>query len=369
MLRILTISLSFFGVFIVLSHGNGVKANQVYTVSNIQVDARAASATNARQVAIWEAHAIGLKRLLRRLTLPEDWQRLPNISGKDALKFSISYAADEERNSATRYIGRISVRFIPDKVRAVLEQSQIPFGDVQISPILVIPIFDLPNARRLIWDEENAWRKAWERSDIGEALTPFILPVGDIEDIQIVPRGIALLEQRERLFQLAKRYRAHRVLLAFAQLTEIELKGKTSYALGVKLDLLSARGDRDEQMQFETSSIKDVASLNANAVESILRMTALAWKRQVIVYHDESSTNEIIVHFDSIGEWQNILSLLNQVPILKNYQIKRIDNQSAQIEISHFGTKDVFALALKQKNFILTIDEDEDELWQIRLRK
>ncbi len=355
---------------------SSAQAAEVYNVSGVEVEARAATAVFARQAAILEGHAEALNRLLRRLTLPEDWPRLPKLAGKRAQLLSVGYAATEEKNSATRYIGRISVRFAPERVRSLLEQNNIPFGDVQISPALVIPVYDLPNGRRVVWENQNVWRQAWSRPDIGESLTPFILPVGDIEDIVALPSRAASRENRKALFRVAARYNAQRVLLAHARLIRVNVNRQTGYALSVTLDVLApGDGSADEQVSFSVSGGNQPRQLMNRGVNDILRMTGIAWKRRVIVHHDESGQREVMASFNSLQEWGRLRKKLDHVPILKNYEVRRIDNNSALLAIDFFGSPDILALALAQQNIDLTFPEEaakneiEGNVWQIQLRK
>lgn len=347
------------------------RGGDVYSVSNIEVDATASTAVRARQVAILDGHAAALNRLLRRLTLPEDWVRLPRLSGKDARLLSIGYSMTQERNSATRYFGRISVRFVPQRIQALLGEQDIPFGDVQIRSALVIPVYDLPNGRRLVWDSQNIWRTAWGRPDISESLTPFTLPVGNIEDILALPAKAARINNRGGLFQLAKRYNANRILFAHAKLEKVNWKGGVGYAISVKLHLLKDRAnpDSDEVMHFALSGDKDPKALVVRSVDDILRMTGIAWKQRIIVHHGEASEHEVAINFKSLLEWQKVRKLLDDVSVLKGYQVLRIGNNSALLKLNFTGSPDILSVALKQNKIELIIPEDEEEVWQLKLKK
>ncbi len=354
----------------------GARAAGVYQVSGVEVEAHASTAVRARQTAIEVGHATALTLLLRRLTLPEDWPLLPVLAGKDAQLLSVGYAATQEKNSTTRYVGQISVRFAPERVRSLLQQNDIPFGDVQTSPALVIPVYDLPNGRRVVWENQNIWRAAWSRPDIGESLTPFILPVGDIEDIVALPSRAASRENRNALFRTAARYNASRVLLAHARLVRVDVRGQRGYALSVTLDALTpGDGSADERVSFSVSGGRNPKQLMNRGVDDILRMMGITWKRRIIVYHDEDGQREVKVGFESLEEWGLLRKKLDNVPILKNYEIRRIDGNSALLAIDYSGSPNILALALAQQDIELIFpqelddSETKDGLWRIQLRK
>jgi hypothetical protein len=346
-------------------------ASDVYRVSNVEVDATASTAVRAREEAILDGHATALNRLLRRLSLPEDWPRLPKLSGKDARLLSIGYSMSQVSNSATRYLGRISVRFVPQRVQELLRKQNISFGDVQASSALVVPVYDLSNGRRLVWDNQNIWRTAWDRPDIGENLTPFALPIGDIDDILSLPAKAAGIKNRGGLFQLAKRYNANRILFAHAKLEKVNWKGGVGYALKVKLYLMTERSNpaSDEVMQFAVSGADDPEVLARRGVSDILRMTGIAWKRRIIIHHDEASEHEATIKFRSLLEWQRVRKLLDSVPVLKDLQILRLDNNSALLKLNFTGSQEVLSLALRQKNIELITTEDNETPWQLKVKK
>ena len=183
----------------------------------------------------------------------------------------------------------------------------------------MIPVYDLPNGRRVVWENQNIWRQAWSRPDIGESLTPFILPVGDIEDIIALPSRAAQRENRKALFRIAARYNAQRVLLAHARLVQVNVGGQRGYALGVTLDVLSpGGGEADEQVAFSVSGSNRPKQLMNRGVNDILSMTGIAWKRRVIVHHDEVGQREVVVSFESLQEWGRLRKKLDNVSILKN---------------------------------------------------
>ena len=277
---------AFFAFFAFFAVG-AASASSVYSVSNIEVDATASTAVRARSSAILDGHASALNRLLRRLTLPEDWTRLPRLSGADAQLLAIGYSTTQERRSATRYVGRISVRFVVPRIQSLLRQNNIPFGDVQTSAALVIPVYDLPNGRRLIWQNQNIWRSAWGRPDIGESLTPFVLPVGNLEDIRNLPTRAASVNNRAALFRLARRYNVRRVLLAHAKLEQVNWKGGSGYALRVQLNILNDRQNTssDEEISFAISGNNKPKALMERGVDDV---SAYDWHSVEKTHHRSS---------------------------------------------------------------------------------
>lgn len=148
----------------------------VFQVSGVRVDASAANGTQAQTDAFANAYRQAFDRLVRRITLPDDVQRLgaPRPEQGQLERMAISVDIEEERRSATRYIGRLTVRFNDGAVRAYLQQLGFTVIEARSPPVLVAPV-----APAGLGDEVAlAWRDAWTNGGFGQELKPLtVAPV------------------------------------------------------------------------------------------------------------------------------------------------------------------------------------------------
>src|ERR1700755_1531200 len=89
-------------------------AEDTYTVSNIHVDATAASSTEALSLAIASGRPKAFQILYRRLTRQQDWARQPNLDAAALLRISRGYNVANERRSTTRYVADVTYLFNPN---------------------------------------------------------------------------------------------------------------------------------------------------------------------------------------------------------------------------------------------------------------
>ena len=143
-------------------------ADDPFTVSGIAVDATGATPIEAQTLAIRDGQARAANILLNRLTV--EGERLSKgtvpVSEDNAAKMIRAMEIDNEKRSATRYLGDITVAFNPSAMQAYLRQAGLTMISSQARDRLVLP---LSNGRL---DSESDWFKAWESSGSQHALTP-----------------------------------------------------------------------------------------------------------------------------------------------------------------------------------------------------
>ena len=134
----------------------------LYTISNVTVDSTAQSAVQARDIARADGERKGFRMLLERLTLREDWGRLPKISDADLIDLVQDFEVNSERSSTVRYLATLTFRFRPEPVRRLLRDQGIPFTETRSKPVVVLPVLTMGD-RNVLWDDPNPWRAAWSK--------------------------------------------------------------------------------------------------------------------------------------------------------------------------------------------------------------
>ncbi|MBI1249954.1 MAG: hypothetical protein GC189_00590 [Alphaproteobacteria bacterium] len=147
--------------------------DSVYAVSGVAVDATAASATEAQAQAFAAGYRTAFERLVRRVALPDDLARLgmPRPDAAQLERMAISLDIENERRSATRYVGRVGVRFNDGLVRTYLRQIGFSLIEARSAPILVAPIAPAGAGN----DAAVAWRAAWEQGGYDGELAPLVV--------------------------------------------------------------------------------------------------------------------------------------------------------------------------------------------------
>lgn len=340
--------------------GGGAGAADLYTVRGVHVDETAKSAAAARTVAQANGQRQALIQLLKRLTLPEDWAALPQVDDRTAQDAVRGFQVASEKASSTRYIADLNVSFQPDAVQRLLRARNIPFGETQAKPALLLAVLDMGGSR-MLWEDRNPWRDAWAASDLADSMTPLIMPLGDVQEFSLVTPQQAISGDRAALAALAARYGTDEVVVAHA----------VANPEGTKIDVTATRygaqsaAPISRSYQATTQGPDSFSDMARAAATDLLLALGADWKRAIVVRDGEAAQLTASAHYATLEQWEAIRRGLSTAPLVKGLQVEGIAATGAEVEISYRGTPEKLALSLAQSNIALTQDGDG---WSLRLR-
>ncbi|MCW5730504.1 MAG: DUF2066 domain-containing protein [Alphaproteobacteria bacterium] len=328
-------------------------AADLYMVKPVPVDAAAESATQARARALLEGQREAFRRMLRRLTSPADWPRLPEPDQGTLERAVRGIEIAGERATATRYLATLSVSFDRRVMRALLGQSGIPFTDSQARPTLVIALPPVQEgAERDLWASENPWRDAWAARAEQGSLVPLVLPAGDEADRATLDYEQAAQFDRERLLALARRYRAGSVMVTSVR------PGLAS--MEVTAGLEGAEIERIDETVPAPAGTEGFAAAAAQVHERLEQV----WKERNQISAGEGGTLAAYVTFASFAEWQAIRERLASLPEVSRVEITGLSHRDAQLVLHHMGDAARLARLLAQHEMELS---DSEGFWTLRL--
>ncbi len=343
----------FAAVMLAVTFAAPAAAGDVFTVRGIHVDQTADSATAARTAAQAEGQRLALTAMMKKLTLPEDWPSLPQADDATAQNAVRGFQVASEKTSSTRYIADMIVSFQPEAVRRLLRNAGIPFGETQARPAVLLPVLR-QDGKLLLWEENNPWRSAWASLEPDDELTPLVLPIGEIMEINNVPAETAVSRDEAAaaaLSDLAANYGTPEVVVAEATLNGDTLQVTVSRRGGpVASDPVTNTYERQG---------RDDTELMKAAAGDMLSSLAVQWKRQIIVRDGTLSTLTAQANFVKLSDWETIRKGLTSTPLVQGMEVAGISSRGAEIHISHKGTAEMLALSLAQQNVDLSDEKPE----------
>jgi hypothetical protein len=147
--------------------------DNIFAVAGVQVDETAANGAAAQQQGFASAGRIGFERLARRLTSADEQSRLalPQPQGVALERLVQSVDVEQERRSAARYIGRLTVRFDPNQVRTLLRGAGFTVLENRTAPTLIVPVAVSDTTS----ETAALWRSVWQEGGYGQELVPLAL--------------------------------------------------------------------------------------------------------------------------------------------------------------------------------------------------
>jgi hypothetical protein len=329
-------------------------AADVFTVSGVAVDVTAASAAAARESALLEGQRKAALVLLRRLVLREDYPRIPQLSDSQVLDLVQGIEVQEEKTSSVRYLGKLLVRFAPDKVRQFLRGASLRYAETASKPMVVIPVYRT-DAGLSLWEETNPWFAAWARHNPPDGLVPLSVPLGDLSDIAGVTPEEALQGNVDKLTAIARRYGAEKSLVAVAS------PAPQSPGAPLDLDVAVTRfggpgGEQTRILRVAGQAGEAPDTLFARAVDEVVAQIEEDWKRENFLRFDQEQTLTAMVPIADLRDWVEIRRRLDSVVFVRQTDVLSLSRQMAVVLVHYIGDPDQLRTALAQKDVELSQD-------------
>ena len=110
--------LTLFFVSIVILNVDCASAN-LYRVDHVPVVAERSSASEAKDAALAEGQVEAFNLLMTRLA-PNHSFAIPHLNTEEVLSYVLGVSIENEKTTATKYIGSISVEFNPESIKKLL---------------------------------------------------------------------------------------------------------------------------------------------------------------------------------------------------------------------------------------------------------
>ncbi|MBR5130818.1 MAG: DUF2066 domain-containing protein [Alphaproteobacteria bacterium] len=221
----------------------------LYDVSSVFVDVEAENAVRAKEAALSEAAVLAFPKLLEKIVLRDGFKvyiDIPKESDKkiegeekkvsqedvsrqfeplvEAPENGVVITPDEisgfvqgmsvakEKNTSTRYMADVTVRFNSKEIQTYLTQRQIPFLSKEPPQMIIVPIFR-ENQNVMVFDEESPLFSSLKENIPTSELHTFVVPRGDMVDISAIVPDVLGGTNYVSLDVLRNKYKTKMVLI------------------------------------------------------------------------------------------------------------------------------------------------------------
>ena len=302
----------------------------VFTVRGVKVDVTDTDAAAAKIKAIRQAQMKAFHILINRISSEDAWVKLSALGPRKIGRMMRSLSIEEERTGARRYIGRLTIRFRPERVRKALNSIGASYVTQQAKRTLIVPLWKAADGSLKLW-EDNPWRKAWLELRADDALVPILVPVGDLTDRQTITAEEAMESDPVKLEALQMRYDTDAVLVAIG-----EEVGENS--LRAIMSGKSPVGDIAFDKTYiapEGGTLEDAAAL---AVKRFHAVMLYKWKKKLAARRAERAARRaaatrlpVTVHYDSLRQWQMLRSRIMTTPGVTSVDVSTLAGNGAEI--------------------------------------
>jgi hypothetical protein len=334
-------------------------AQDLFEVNGLKVDESASDEVQAKFSAIASAQQRALQIILRRLVQPEEFSRLPQITGETLALMVRDYDISEEKLGGGRYLATISVRFLPEEVSNALKDAQIPFAMTRSRPVVVLPIIDTGSARRL-WDDPNPWRLAWAGRTPYPGLFSVVMPAGDLSDVATVNVNQAISGDPDAMLAIGEKYQATGAMVAIASISG----NQSSRSVRVNLEFVGGSHD-GTTVEQRYKGRGDLTAFLGQVVGEILDGLERDWKQENILDFSMVERMSVLVPIEGLGGWRDVRERLDGMSRIQSMSMARMSQQEVELDLVYVGSTDQLRGALAQRGLELVFSPDHP-LWLLR---
>ena len=325
------------------------QTGSVYTATGIDVDVTGDIAT-LRDQALLEGQRKALQKVIADIA-PADRAASLTLPSDDVISTWVQdFQIEEEKTSATRYIGRFTFRFLADPVQQFLAGNNVAFAQVQTKRLLVLPIYTDETGNSTLWGAGNLWLAQWSQKAPNASLVPMILPTGDVSDTTTLSATQALAGDLPRLTALAQRYGAGDVLVTEVRASPPGADGKQNFAIAATRYGREAPKTFSDSVSGDATAIDDLLGQSADRTISWVQGE---WKQANLVDASKQSTMTIEVPISTLRQWVDIKKQLGGVPSLKSVQLVSLTRSLAILDVTFLGDLPQFQRSLAQQDLAL----------------
>jgi hypothetical protein len=312
--------------------------DNVYAVAGVRVDETAANAAAAQQAGFAAAQRLGFERLVRRLTVPEELAQrgVPQVEPTALERLVSSVDVEEERRSGTRYIGRLTVRFDPSGVRALLRQNNLTVVDTRTAPVLIAPLVADDTA------EETAalWREVWVNGGYGDELVPLVTAPAEL--------------QGAPAWQIAQSF-AQSAAAASVLYATLRVQGSTATASLVEVDANATRQRGEVTARINGADAAAMRTALASLADQASLRIQNDWKGRVATGGGQRGRISASALYSNQAQWEQIKDALEGAAqtLISEIRIEAVGRDGALVSFSFVGDRAQLASELQRRGVSL----------------
>jgi hypothetical protein len=319
----------------------GPVETSVFAVTGVDVDVTDTDAATARTKAIIQAQVKAFGMLADRLGGAGSAAKFAALTEKDIGRMLRSLSIEEEHTGPGRYIGKLTVRFLPAKVRPLFGQYGIAVVEDQAPAMVVVPVWKGPDGP-VLW-EDNPWRKAWIDLNAQQSIVPIIVPLGDLVDTGAISPAQALTLDAAKLEGLQLRYDAKAILVSVAEPAEgggIHATMSGDSPIGrITFDKVYKSDDGAAETSAALAAQRFHAVMTekwrSTKAKAIAEAKAREAERQAAARDAGLQSVSVAVPFSGTGEWTAIRQRLMRTPGVARVDVATIAGNGAVIELAY----------------------------------
>jgi hypothetical protein len=189
-----------------------------YTIKNIAIQSKGISSFVAKESALKDGRKQAFRIMIEKLVDKKDLDRFETTADQ-TIEFLIdSFQVLNEQMGPQSYKATVSFDFNKQRMEEFLRNKSVPFIVPIHKVILILPVMSA-GAKTYLFEKENPWFKLWKHHSFNQALMTFVIPNGDLIDMNSLDAEDALIGANHKLITIAQRYQVSAIVVPYISIT------------------------------------------------------------------------------------------------------------------------------------------------------
>ena len=335
-----------------LKTGNVLSDTNLFHVDNIVVEKE----NYNKEELLNSAIKLSFLQLTNKILLAKDLETVSKVNLNDIKELVSTYQIVENKSLKKKNKITYNLSYDVEKVRYFFHKKSIKYADLNNTDLIIFPVL-IENENFYLFSENyfyNNWNSQLTKKKKTEELINYILPLENLEDIQMINTNKENLEA-VNIEKILSNYDVPNYIFLIIKYsekrTEILLKGllsnnkiiKNIKYTNISKDKETHLGEVMNELKFEINEL---------------------WKMQNLIDVRTPSFLNIVLDIKKQSDLLTLQSKLNKIELIENYYVVELGKNYARINIKYLGKLNKIKQKLLNEGVAIISSNNE---WKLEL--
>ena len=296
-----------------------------------------------------EGFKIAYNDLILSITKSKDQNKLNDLSLFEIKTMIDNFSIKEEKFIDDIYYVNLDVTFNKKKVFSFLEKKNIFPSLPKKKKILFIPVVIQEENKNINIFSENIFYQNWLINENKNQLN-YVLPVDDLEDIQIIKSKYEYLENYD-FKEIINKYFLDNYIIALIYKNNTDLRVLSKIKLS-------------DKMVLDNRKFKDFTDKSSfNIINKLKLIYEDYWKKENQINTSIKLPISIAINVSDEEKIEDFEKIINKFDLVSSFNVSKIDNINIYYKVIFNGTPQAFIIGMQSSGFDLDI---KNKIWILK---
>ena len=304
----------------------------------------------SRNKFINKAFIVSFEKLLSKILISRDLNKIDDLNLNQIKNLIDSFQIFDERYSKEEYSAKFKIFYNDKKVKNLLRNNNISFSEPKNITIVFFPILFIEDEIKIF--TENFLYVNFEKINLKNDLINFVLPLEDIEDIDLINTIKNEMENLEAE-NIVNKYDIKNYAIVIMQYSNKTLEAYLKTNFNSKIF--------SKNFSYELDSFQNKKKLNFITDDLKLRIID-TWKEANIVNLNLTLTIHLKFYYEHPKDFYILEKNIKKIHIIDSYEIEEFNLRNTMFKINYFGNPKNLQDEFLKMNYQL---ENSKGMWKI----